>query len=204
MLKEIMSCLKDSPLSENDKLSRAMSKIYNELIEYSEDVICDTYDDSVKNEESLREIDNSMQFLAKAMFENAYDSLEGFKLPAEKKLLAAQKLANLFLAKATPAGFYPDKFGKYANNYAIKNRDDIISKMQRDTEHTINEALYGKIIDDTMNALNSREKYTVEYDNVKISENTDSSQPYYNTIDFISLDLDKIPENENPNISLNK
>ena len=196
MMKEIMSYLKDSPITESNKHSMVMNKIYNELMEHAKEVGCEAYDDSVNLNEDYNSINSMMQLAATTMFENAYDALNGFKLPIEKKLVAAQKLSNLFLTKATPIGFYPDKFGKFANNYAIKNRDNVIQKMQYDPEHEINEALNNKIINDAMNVLYSREKCTFAQNDVKITETEDSK--HFNSIDFNAINLDDIPDEDVP------
>ena len=203
MLKEIMSCLNASPLSDNEKRSKAMNQIYEDLMDHAQDM-AETYDESVESEESFSSIDDAMKTFSKTMFGNAYEALNGFKIPSEKKLVAAQKIANIFLTKATPVGFYPNKFGKYANNYAIKDRDDVKYRMKNDAEHTINEALYDSIIDDTMKELGSREKYTVEYTKVKIDESEDSKKSDFNAIDFNKINLDDIPDEDVPTFWMRK
>ena len=205
MMKQIMNCIRHSRIPEDLKRTKAISQIYEELMEYAVDVICDTCDDYEREPDAFDNIHNMMDVFAKTMFEKAYTSLDGFKIPEEKKLIAAQRLANLFLTKATPVGFTPEKYGKYGNNYAIKFRDNVIELMKKDTEYNIAESIYGKILDDTMNELGSREAYAVDRNDLKSSNNNVTYREYYEAHKKIDdVDINAIRDEDVANFFKNK
>lgn len=79
------------------------------------------YDNYVADESSKEEIESMVADQVKAMYKVAFTKLMAFKLDLKDRIVAAQKITDIMLNSATPVGFKQNEYGKYANNYALKN-----------------------------------------------------------------------------------
>lgn len=79
------------------------------------------YDNYVADESSKEELENMVAEQAKAMYKVAFTKLMAFKLDLKDRIVAAQKITDLVLNSATPVAFKQNEYGKYGNNFALKN-----------------------------------------------------------------------------------
>ena len=122
------------------------------------------YDNYVADESSKEELADMVAAQAKAMYKVAFTKLMAFKLELKDRIVAAQKITDLVLNSATPVAFKQNEYGKYGNNFALKN------------DECVREALAenGMAVDD--NAINEakRELGAFEKEKVQISEAVDA------------------------------
>ena len=78
------------------------------------------YDNLKENGAGTAEITNMIKENAKDMFKNAFLRLD-INLPLKERILVAQFITDQILVSATPAGFEAEKFGRFANMYALRS-----------------------------------------------------------------------------------
>ena len=118
------------------------------------------YDNFVDDESSKEELDGLIAAQAKAMYVVAFTKLTAFKLELKDRIVAAQKIADLVLNSVTPVAFKQNEYGKYGNNFALKNDECVREAL----------AANGIAVDD--NAINEakRELGAFEKEKVQISD----------------------------------
>ena len=123
------------------------------------------YDNYVADESSKEELEDMVAAQAKAMYKVAFTKLMAFKLDLKDRIVAAQKITDLVLNSATPVAFKQNEYGKYGNNFALKN------------DECVREALAENGIAVDENALNEakRELGSFEKEKVQISEAMDAA-----------------------------
>lgn len=123
------------------------------------------YDNYVADESSKEELEAMVAAQAKAMYKVAFTKLMAFKLDLKDRIVAAQKITDLVLNSATPVAFKQNEYGKYGNNFALKN------------DECVREALAENGIAVDENALNEakRELGAFEKEKVQIAEAADAA-----------------------------
>ena len=133
------------------------------------------YDNYVADESSKEELENMVAEQAKAMYKVAFTKLLAFKLDLKDRIVAAQKITDLVLNSATPVAFKQNEFGKFGNNFALKNDECVRDAI----------AANGIAVDDnTITAINEaktelgvfkKEKMNIPeaMDNVSLGANTE-------------------------------
>ena len=168
MLSEIKAIVKgEADVSDIDE---SASATYVELMEeskqQSEDF--DNYQNEYKKldeNEKNQKLNEKMQDNAKEMFSRAYSLLDYFDISLDRKPVVAQKMADLFLNSATPVGFYPEKYGQFGINYAIKDSKFAMETMSK-SEFALNKTDAKMIIDDCVKELGSREKVIINKNDI--------------------------------------
>ena len=102
------------------------------------------YDNYVADESSKEEFEGMIAAQAKAMYKVAFTKLMAFKLDLKDRIVAAQKITDLVLNSATPVAFKQNEYGKYGNNFALKNdecvREALVENGIAVDENALNEA----------------------------------------------------------------
>ena len=102
------------------------------------------YDSFVESDSSKEELEDLIANHAKAMYKVAFNKLMAFKLDLKDRIVAAQKITDLVLNSATPVAFKQNEYGKYGNNYALKNDECIREALAENgialDDNAINEA----------------------------------------------------------------
>ena len=172
----IMENIAFSPLPDDTKYSKAQENILQILIDSSVQ-ICESSDDDANNSEE--EIHSNMKYYAENIFENAFRGTEDFHIPMDKRLVAAQKMANYCLKKMHPVGFCPEKFGKYNNNLGINN-DEIIEKLILNDGDYVSKSSVENINEAIKNAKMefSREKININRKEIEGNEKAEVSKKH--------------------------
>ena len=63
--------------------------------------------------------------LAKTFYSEAYKGIYDVTLEENDKIMTAQKITDVILKNYSPAAFDKEKFGKYANNFIVGNKDNL-------------------------------------------------------------------------------
>jgi hypothetical protein len=141
-IRDIINLIGKPSFADQDKHDWAEFYIFDDMMKAAGQ-LCELYDEAIENENSSSKIERIMQDGVNKLYETAYVGLgcieaydscsAGFAL--EERPVIAQKLTDLFLNKVTPVGFISKEFGKYAENYVIKNGDYAIKVMQEQEEN---------------------------------------------------------------------
>lgn len=99
----------------NDVYPRLVQKLADDAMNISYQ-----YDNLKENGASTAELTNMIKENAKDMFKNAFLRLD-INLPLKERILVAQFITDQILVSATPAGFEAEKFGRFANMYALRS-----------------------------------------------------------------------------------
>ena len=143
------------------------------------------YDNFVEDESSKEELEGLAAAQAKAMFKVAFNKLMMFKLNLKDRIVAAQKITDLVLNSATPVAFKHNEYGKYGNNFALKNEECVREAISEN----------GIAVDD--NAINEakRELGAFEKEKVQISEAMDAVDAGAKSKKIDAPDKDAIEKN---------
>ena len=102
------------------------------------------YDNYVADESSKEELEDMVAAQAKSMYKVAFTKLMAFKLDLKDRIVAAQKITDLILNSATPVAFNQNEYGKYGNNFALKNDECVREALAENgiavDENALNEA----------------------------------------------------------------
>lgn len=165
---DIVALIGKPDVDYKDKESWAEFSVCEAMLNEAEH-ICRLYDEAKANEAGLEDLEKIMENGANALYDLAYLSIDGFDAYArgdngfalEERPVIAQKLTDLFLNSVTPVKFNANEFGKFKENYVIKNRDHAIQVMHRyDTDVTLDKCT--EIVDNAVTELHAFEK--VEFD----------------------------------------
>ena len=87
--------------------------------------------DSAASTRKIREGENAVKEMATTCFKYFYDNSTfqlGLPKGSEKSIAAAQAITNYIMNKFSPAVTEPEKYGKYADNYVLKD-DKLLSEL---------------------------------------------------------------------------
>ena len=87
--------------------------------------------DSAASTRKIREGENAVKEMATTCFKYFYDNSTlqlGLPKGSEKSIAAAQAITNYMMNKFSPAVTDPEKYGKYADNYVLKD-DKLLSEI---------------------------------------------------------------------------
>ena len=138
----IVNMIGNPSFTDQDKHDWAEFYVFDDMMKEA-GLLCELYDEAIGNENSSAKIESIIQNGVNKLYETAYGGLGGMVaydsctdgIALEERPVLAQKLTDLFLNKVTPVGFNSKEFGKYAENYVIKNGDYAIKVMQEQEEN---------------------------------------------------------------------
>ena len=87
--------------------------------------------DSAASTRKIREGENAVKEMATTCFKYFYDNSTfqlGVPKGSEKSIAAAQAITNYIMNKFSPAVTEPEKYGKFADNYVVKD-DKLLSEL---------------------------------------------------------------------------
>ena len=186
IISNIINMIEKPSYTNQDKHDWAEFYIFDDMMKESEK-LCELYDEAIENQNSSAKIERIIQNGVNKLYEvaycglggiEAYDSCSAFAL--EERPVIAQKLTDLFLSKATPVGFHSKEFGKYAENYVIKNSDHAIKVMQ-EQEQNLSKEKCTELVKNAVKVLHAFEK--VEFNKAEfesVPKNTEVAKAHVN------------------------
>ena len=72
-----------------------------------------------------------MHEIAVQFFDDCYTGIIGVEMSQKNRVIAAQKLADVMLKNYSPVAFAKEKYGKYADNYVLKNRTLLKERLEK-------------------------------------------------------------------------
>jgi hypothetical protein len=89
-----------------------------------------------------------------AIFDKTFKLMQASNMDTVDKLVATQMITNILLVRYSPAGLEHDKFGKYADNYIVKNEKAVRNCMEENNEDCVNlESGFIEVMKETNKAL---------------------------------------------------
>ena len=186
IISNIINMIEKPSYTNQDKHDWAEFYIFDDMMKASEQ-FCELYDEAIGNQNSSAKIERIIQNGVNKLYEvaycglggiEAYDSCSAFAL--EERPVIAQKLTDLFLSKATPVGFHSKEFGKYAENYVIKNSDHAIKVIQ-EQEQNLSKEKCTELVKNAVKVLHAFEK--VEFNKAdfdSVPKNTEVAKAHVN------------------------
>jgi hypothetical protein len=93
--------------------------------------LCEYHDDAVSKQTRESEIGREMGNTVNSLYSGVLTGMDMFGVSIENRPIVAQLVVDHALKKLSPAGFFPEKYGKYANRYSIEtNSNDVIQAVQ--------------------------------------------------------------------------
>ena len=119
-----------SRYSQSPNTQKIKDNLCDFLIEWTRD-LCTAHDDAVCNQTRESEIGREMGTTVNSLYSGVLTSMDMFGVSIENSPIVAQLLTDHALKKLSPAGFFPEKYGKYANRYSIEtNSNDVVQAVQ--------------------------------------------------------------------------
>ena len=119
-----------SRYSQSPNTQKIKDNLCNFLIEWTRD-LCTAHDDAVSNQTRESEIGREMGTTVNSLYSGVLTSMDMFGVSVENSPIVAQLLTDYALKKLSPAGFFPEKYGKYANRYSIEtNSNEVVQTVQ--------------------------------------------------------------------------
>ena len=174
MIGAVVNMIGNPSFTDQDKHDWAEFYIFDDMMKAAGQ-LCELYDEAIENENNSAKIERIIQDGVNKLYETAYGGLGGIEaydsctdgFALEERPVIAQKLTDLFLNKVTPVGFNSKEFGKYAENYVIKNGDYAIKVMQEQEENLSKEKCT-ELVNNAAKELHAFDKVefkTSEFDN---------------------------------------
>lgn len=187
IISNIINMIEKPSYTNQDKHDWAEFYIFDDMMKASEQ-LCELYDEAIENQNSSAKIERIIQNGVNKLYEVAYCGLGGIEaydscsagFDLEERPVIAQKLTDLFLSKATPVGFHSKEFGKYAENYVIKNSDHAIKVIQ-EQEQNLSKEKCTELVKNAVKVLHAFEK--VEFNKAEfesVPKNTEVSKAHVN------------------------
>ena len=119
-----------SRYSQSPNTQKIKENLCDFLIEWTRD-LCTAHDDAVSNQTRESEIGREMGTTVNSLYSGVLTSMDMFGVSIENSPIVAQLLTDHALKKLSPAGFFPEKYGKYANRYSIEtNSNEVVQTVQ--------------------------------------------------------------------------
>jgi hypothetical protein len=119
-----------SRYSQSPNTQKIKENLCDFLFNWTKD-LCTAHDDAVSNQTRESEIGREMGTTVNSLYSGVLTSMDMFGVSIENSPIVAQLLVDHALKKLSPAGFFPEKYGKYANRYSIEtNSNDVVQTVQ--------------------------------------------------------------------------
>lgn len=93
--------------------------------------LCEYHDDAVSKQTRESEIGREMGNTVNSLYSGVLTGMDMYGVSLDNRPIVAQLVVDHALKKLSPAGFFPEKYGKYANRYSIEtNSNDVIQTVQ--------------------------------------------------------------------------
>ena len=119
-----------SRYSQSPNTQKIKENLCDFLFNWTKD-LCTAHDDAVSKQTRESEIGREMGTTVNSLYSGVLTSMDMFGVSIENSPIVAQLLVDHALKKLSPAGFFPEKYGKYANRYSIEtNSNDVVQTVQ--------------------------------------------------------------------------
>lgn len=145
---ELYKEVKNSPYTEQMTKTFISNTVYKGLIENAQN-FCVRFDIAKESGENL---ENVFDKNVKEIFKLAFTRVGVFRPSLKDRLIMAQAMTDIVLKSATPVGFEEKTYGKYAQNYVLKNDEEFIRSVIK-TDKTIKEDIIDNDIKQAKNEL---------------------------------------------------
>lgn len=139
--------------------------------------LCTAHDDAVSNQTRESEIGREMGSTVNSLYTGVLSGMDMYGVSIENRPIVAQLVVDHALKKLSPAGFFPEKYGKYANRYTIEaNSNDVVQAVQ-DCSYSLNRQDCVRICDNAKEQLREMDRISKETnENVEKDEEIQNEQ----------------------------
>ena len=88
--------------------------------------------------------------------------MDMFEISIEDRPLVAQLVTDLALKELSPAGFFPETYGKYANHYTVNGHSNVVNEGLKGFDSNITNQECNRILDNTRESLKELDRINQE------------------------------------------
>lgn len=120
--------------------------------------LCESHDDAVSKQTRESEIGREMGSTVNSLYAGILTSMDMFGVSIENSPIVTQLVMDHALKKLSPAGFFPEKYGKYANRYTIETSSNAVVQAVQDCSYSLTRPDCVKICDNAKEQLREMDR----------------------------------------------
>lgn len=120
--------------------------------------LCESHDDAVSKQTRESEIGREMGTTVNALYTGVLTGMDMYGVSVENRPIVAQLVMDHALKKLSPAGFFPEKYGKYANRYTIETNSNAVVQEIQESSYTLTRQDCVRICDNAKEQLREMDR----------------------------------------------